>query len=129
MFILFNMIVSFVFGFIDGIAATGGVIGILYLLVAFIPSLAVSIRRLHDAGHSGWWFLINIIPILGWIIYLVFTVQDSVPNTNQYGESPKSNSFSENKTAAMDELIKLNELKEKGIITEEEFQQKKEILL
>lgn len=93
MFILFNMIVSFVFGFIDGMAATGGVIGLLYVLVVFVPSIAVSIRRLHDAGHSGWWLLINLIPILGWIVFLIFTVQDSVPSTNQYGENPKSNSF------------------------------------
>ncbi len=68
--------------------ALSGILG-LYGLGVFIPSLAVSVRRLHDTNRSGWWVLINFIPIIGFIVFIVFMVQDSQPGTNQYGENPK----------------------------------------
>lgn len=61
----------------------------LYSLAVFIPSLAVTVRRLHDTGRSGWWFFISFIPIIGTIALIVFLVQDSQPGANQYGENPK----------------------------------------
>ncbi|MGH8611865.1 MAG: DUF805 domain-containing protein, partial [Gammaproteobacteria bacterium] len=51
--------------------------------------IAVSVRRLHDSGKSGWWLLIGLVPLLGAIMLLVFMVQDSVPGENQYGPNPK----------------------------------------
>jgi uncharacterized membrane protein YhaH (DUF805 family) len=54
-----------------------------------VPSLAAGARRLHDTGRSGWWQLISLIPIVGWIILLVFMVQDSHPD-NQHGPNPKA---------------------------------------
>jgi uncharacterized membrane protein YhaH (DUF805 family) len=54
-----------------------------------LPALAVAVRRLHDTGRSGWWVLIGIIPLIGDIVLLVFTVQDSQPGANQYGPNPK----------------------------------------
>ncbi len=61
----------------------------LYSLAVFIPSLAVSVRRLHDTGRSGWWLLIGFVPVIGVITLIVFYVQDSQPGANQYGENPK----------------------------------------
>ncbi|MDE2903757.1 MAG: DUF805 domain-containing protein [Chloroflexota bacterium] len=64
------------------------VFGIAYWGVAvllFLPGLAVSIRRLHDSGKSGWWFLILLIPLAGWIVFLVFMLLPSDDRTNQYG--------------------------------------------
>ena len=64
---------------------------ILTLILALgllVPSLAVSVRRLHDTGRSGWWLLINLIPF-GGIVTLVFSCLDSQPGTNAYGPSPK----------------------------------------
>ncbi|MFI7026726.1 DUF805 domain-containing protein [Micromonospora sp. NPDC049900] len=59
--------------------------------VAFLlPSPAVSVRRLHDLGRSGWWLLIGLIPIVGWIVLIVFFVQDGQPGPNRFGPSPKS---------------------------------------
>lgn len=46
-------------------------------------------RRLHDISKSGWWLLISLIPFVGGIIIFVFTVMDSTPGTNKYGENPK----------------------------------------
>ncbi len=67
---------------------------LLLLLVGiaiFIPYIAVLIRRLHDTGKSGWWALLNLIPLLGPIIIIIFTVQDSQPGGNQWGANPKGN--------------------------------------
>ena len=61
----------------------------IYALGIFIPSLTVAIRRLHDTGRSGWWLLISLLPVLGAIILLVFTVQDSERGSNAYGPNPK----------------------------------------
>lgn len=67
-----------------------GLLGGIYTLAVLIPGLAVTIRRLHDTGRSGWWFLIILIPILGPIVLLVFMVLDSQPTDNNYGPNPKS---------------------------------------
>jgi uncharacterized membrane protein YhaH (DUF805 family) len=61
----------------------------LYSLAVLIPSLAVLARRLHDTGRSAGWLLLVLIPIIGCIILLVFTVLDSEPNANEYGPNPK----------------------------------------
>ncbi|MCC6543190.1 MAG: DUF805 domain-containing protein [Nitrospirae bacterium] len=56
-----------------------------------IPSIAVVVRRLHDTNRSGWWLLIGLIPLIGGIVLIVFTVQDSQPGPNQFGPNPKEN--------------------------------------
>ncbi|CAG1023350.1 partial Inner membrane protein YhaI, partial [Patescibacteria group bacterium] len=50
---------------------------------------AVSVRRLHDTGRTGWWLLIAFIPIIGAIALLVFFFQDSQQGDNEYGAYPK----------------------------------------
>ena len=74
-------------------AVVDAVIGfpILTLAVALgllVPSIAVSVRRLHDTDRSGWWLLLNLVP-LGGIVVLVFSCLDSQPGRNRYGPSPK----------------------------------------
>ena len=90
MFFLFSTIASMVLAFVDGVLGTGGVLGILYLLAVAVPSLAVSIRRLHDTGRSGWWLLVGLVPIVGGIVLLVFAVQDGNAGDNAYGPNPKA---------------------------------------
>lgn len=68
-----------------GLGALSG----LYSLIVFLPGLAVSVRRLHDTGHSGWYYLLTFIPILGALFLLYFFVSDSAPEENRYGKSPK----------------------------------------
>ncbi len=70
-------------------AASGGILQIVYALALLIPSLALSIRRLHDIGKSGWWYLLVFIPILGWLALLYFDILDSKPGSNEYGDNPK----------------------------------------
>ena len=89
MFFLFNLIITFVLGFIEVLVGGPGIVGTLYGLALLIPSIAVSVRRLHDINHSGWWLLIGLIPLIGAIVLLVFMVQDGKPGKNQYGANPK----------------------------------------
>lgn len=91
-FVLFNMLISFAFNLLvifDVNAIIVLVLSILFMLAIVIPSIAVLVRRLHDTNHSGWWFFINFIPVIGMIVLLVFLVTDSDPAENQYGQNPK----------------------------------------
>ncbi len=90
MFALFNFIILFVIGLVDTLAGSPGVLGMLYGLAVLIPSIAVSVRRLHDTDRSGWWFLIALVPLIGIIVLIVFMVRDSTPLENQYGANPKT---------------------------------------
>lgn len=64
------------------------VVNIIYGLAAFIPGIAVCVRRLHDTGRSGWWLLLALIPVVN-LILIYFYICDSQPGANQYGENPK----------------------------------------
>jgi len=70
-------------------AAQGGVLQMVFALGLLIPSIALGIRRLHDIGKSGWWYLLVFIPIIGWLALLYFYILDSQPGTNKYGANPK----------------------------------------
>lgn len=70
----------------------GGIVGLIWIFATIVPALAVLIRRLHDAGKTGWWALVGFIPLVGAIVLLVFTVTDSSPGENKYGTSPKASS-------------------------------------
>jgi uncharacterized membrane protein YhaH (DUF805 family) len=61
----------------------------LYSLAVMFPWIAVSVRRLHDIGKSGWWQLIVLVPCVGTIVLLLFFVRDSDPGDNEYGPNPK----------------------------------------
>ena len=95
-FVLFNIIISIILAVIDGVTGTldpasgMGLLGLICTLAILIPALAVSVRRLHDTGRSGWWLLILLIPLIGTIVILIFMVQDSKPEENQYGPNPKT---------------------------------------
>ena len=89
-FFLINIIITFVLGFIEGLAGTAGILACIYSLAVLIPGIAVTVRRLHDTNRSGWWLLVGLVPLLGAIALLVFMVQDSQPDKNQYGTNPKA---------------------------------------
>jgi uncharacterized membrane protein YhaH (DUF805 family) len=93
-FLLFTIIVTLILSFIDemlGIFDTETGVGLLsgiYSIGVVIPCIAVGIRRLHDTGRSGWWLLITLIPVIGGLVLLVFTVLESQPGDNEYGPNP-----------------------------------------
>ncbi len=94
-FVLFNFIFSLVAMALDnifGIAFCGygnGPINLLYSLAVLIPSLAVSVRRLHDIGKSGWMLLVALIPIIGAIWLLILFFSEGTHAVNEYGPDPK----------------------------------------
>lgn len=94
-FVLFYILIFIGLSFIDGVMgsfsseAGMGFLGGLLTLGLLIPSIAVGVRRLHDTGRSGWWLLLALIPLVGAIVLLVFTVQDSEAGANSYGPNPK----------------------------------------
>lgn len=61
-----------------------------FALLLLLPSVAVMVRRLHDTDRSGWWFWISLVPAIGGIVLLVFTLLEGSPGSNQYGPSPKN---------------------------------------
>ena len=62
----------------------------LFILGTLIPTLAVSVRRLHDTNKSGWYYFIALIPAIGSIILLVWFLTDGDRFRNNYGEDPKN---------------------------------------
>ncbi|MCD2511299.1 DUF805 domain-containing protein [Comamonas endophytica] len=68
---LFAMLVSF------GLSLISGILWLLFALATVLPSIAVTTRRLHDTGRSGWWQLLYLVPVIGVVVMIVFLVQDS----------------------------------------------------
>jgi uncharacterized membrane protein YhaH (DUF805 family) len=87
-FTLATVLVSIVGTALDQVVGSSLVSTVLTLAL-LLPSLAVSVRRLHDTGRTGWWCFIALVPLVGAIVLLVFDCQDSSPGHNVYGPSPK----------------------------------------
>ena len=62
---------------------------IVFLFAHFIPTIALTVRRLHDTGKSGWWYLIVLVPFLGNFVIFIFTLIDGDRGDNKYGSNPK----------------------------------------
>ncbi|MFI8003934.1 DUF805 domain-containing protein [Streptomyces sp. NPDC086010] len=88
MFFLFHIIVALVLIGL-GVVIDSQIPYLIYAVALIIPTLAVTVRRLHDTGRSGWWFLISFVPLVGAIVLLVFTCLEGVRDVNEYGADPK----------------------------------------
>ena len=91
-FVLFNFLISLAISFTGIIGIPDSIVfglSMLYVVAVLIPSIAVFVRRLHDTNHSGWWWLVGFIPVIGAIVLLVFMCLDSDPAENKYGPNPK----------------------------------------
>ena len=84
-FFLANLIISVVLSALGQASTIFTIVGVIYSLGVLLPSLAVAIRRLHDTNKSGWLLLLWIIPIIGWIILIVFYAKEGDPGPNNYG--------------------------------------------
>lgn len=95
--VLYCVLLFFVCVGVESVNASAGAkllgagfgIFLLYALIMIIPGLAMTVRRLHDTGKSGGYIFVNLIPLVGGLIFFVFTLLDSEPGNNQYGPNPK----------------------------------------
>jgi len=88
-FVLFVFIVSMAISLATGFdQEEPSVASGLWSLGTFLPSLAAVVRRLHDTGRSGWWWLIVFIPLIGWIILIVWLAKRGEAGPNRFGPAP-----------------------------------------
>ena len=91
------------FGFIGGIVTTVidvmilgysvesyGPTNIIFTIITFLPYLAVGARRLHDINKSGWWQLLWYVPVIGWIILIIWGTRQGNNGNNQHGSDPRT---------------------------------------
>jgi uncharacterized membrane protein YhaH (DUF805 family) len=91
---MFALFVGVIYAVLLGIGIAADIpaltiVAVVFYVAVLLPGLAVSVRRLHDTGRSGWWILFGLVPLAGPITLLVFTCLDSQPGANQYGPNPK----------------------------------------
>lgn len=85
--------------FLDGTGATDAEpLKGLFVLAILLPSISVSIRRLHDVGRSGWWFLLSLALLIGWAVLIYWFVSKGADGPNEFGKNP----LGDESTAAAD---------------------------
>lgn len=98
---LFQIIIAIVIGAVEGggqasmgddmmMSYNAGPIAMIWSLVNLLPGIALAVRRLHDIGKSGWWLLIGLIPLVGWIILFVWYATKGTSGDNRFGPDPLS---------------------------------------
>jgi len=96
LFFLFNLVVVLGLSFVDVISGLyskelgAGLFGGAYSLLVLVPSVAVSVRRLHDTNRSAWWLLLAVVPLVGPLALIVIYCLDGTPGGNDYGPDPKA---------------------------------------
>lgn len=88
-FALTQFIILIIAQILDAILGSEFLFYVLTVLALFIPALAVSIRRLHDIGKSGWWYLIGLVPLIGFILLIIWFATETKQNNNEWGQPAK----------------------------------------
>jgi uncharacterized membrane protein YhaH (DUF805 family) len=88
MFTLISVLISIAIAILEAFLGTF-FIGALFSLAVLVPSISIAARRLHDTGRSGWWQLIILVPLIGFIVMILFLVLDSKEDI-EYGPNPKA---------------------------------------
>lgn len=86
-FVLFSFIVSFVLGIVDSVLFGRPILSLIFNLVVLFPSIAIAVRRLHDLGKTGWWYLLIFVPFVGQIVLIVWFCMKGQTTKNQYGDA------------------------------------------
>ncbi|MBO4435182.1 MAG: DUF805 domain-containing protein [Bacteroidales bacterium] len=76
-FVLFYFIVSVILGIIDSLVGAKNIILYVFMIGSLLPSLGLTVRRLHDVGKSGWFILVSLIPLIGWIWLIIVLAKKS----------------------------------------------------
>jgi len=86
--VLFTFIVGIVCNIIDGAIFDTLILSWIASVALILPNISKGIRRLHDTGRTGWWLLIAFVPLIGFIVLLIFFLEKSDPAANEYGPAP-----------------------------------------
>lgn len=76
------------FSLFNGLAAEIGVLSTIFGLAVILPQSSVGARRLHDINRSGWWQLLILLPVIGWLVLLYFFVLKGTNGSNDFGTDP-----------------------------------------
>lgn len=96
-FILFTILGSLVMAILDGAFFRHGMgmgmdgpdpFGAIFSLVILLPTIAVTVRRLHDVGRSGWWWWLLLVPLIGFLVILYWAIKPGDAGSNDYGPDP-----------------------------------------
>lgn len=90
MFTLINAIITILLSIVEKFVNLDDILSGIYGLLTLLPLIAVGVRRLHDIGKSGWWYLIGLIPIIGSIILIVWACYRSEDHENRFGPVPSN---------------------------------------
>ncbi|MDR2789751.1 MAG: DUF805 domain-containing protein [Campylobacteraceae bacterium] len=92
-FTLVDIIISIILAIIDNIVFVNIIgiplLGAIFILAILLPSIAISVRRLHDIGQSGWFALLWLVPIVDLVLLIVLLAADGERGENKYGANPK----------------------------------------
>lgn len=89
-FLLFLFVVAAALGILSAVTGSS-IFSLIYgliIIATFIPCLSVSWRRLHDTGRAGGWWFINLVPLVGNVIFIIFCAQPGENVANRFGEVP-----------------------------------------
>lgn len=86
-FFLFNFLVGLILSLFG---KAGTTLQGIWSLAILLPQLGLSARRLHDINKSGWLLLLGLIPVVGWIILIIWWAKEGDPTENQYGPVPQT---------------------------------------
>jgi uncharacterized membrane protein YhaH (DUF805 family) len=84
-FSLFTLLLGLACNIVDAGLGTHDVIRRLVSLAMLLPSIAVGVRRLHDIDRSGWWSLLALVPLVGWVVLIVWYCTRGTPGANRFG--------------------------------------------
>jgi len=91
-FFLANIVINVALWILSAVPILGWlfrIIAWLFSLAIIIPNLAIGVRRLHDTNRKGLWILLALIPLVGWIILIVWAATEGTHGSNNYGPDPK----------------------------------------
>ncbi|MBU0644130.1 MAG: DUF805 domain-containing protein [Alphaproteobacteria bacterium] len=90
--VLFTIIAGIILGGVDmiffGVPELTGPTSGLFSLATLLPGLAVWVRRLHDVNRSGWWVFLILIPLIGWLVLVIWAVTKGTSGPNRFGPDP-----------------------------------------
>ncbi|KAA0597179.1 uncharacterized membrane protein YhaH (DUF805 family) [Azospirillum lipoferum] len=89
--VLFSVLVSIITSILDAILVGfdgASPLNSIVNLVLLLPGLAVSVRRLHDIGRSGWWLLLGVVPLIGWLVLIIWAATKGDATENRFGPPP-----------------------------------------